>query len=342
MGYELRTMVVEPKRQTFDPLVARFGDRPATRYQEGSFDVQATEHFHYRPTWDPAHELYDTDYSALKLTDAYSYADPRQYYYATYVTDAAARYDAFAQTLGYIEDRRLLDRLPEEWRLLLTGALIPLRHYEQGAQLISSEAARFSYGTTISQAATYAAFDRIGNAQLYSLVGLALAGGASNTLTEAKENWLFAPSLQPMRKMVEELLVEKDWATGLVGLELLDAQLYPLLFTQLDERALSGGAMAYSLIAQHMSDWYKSQKKWLTPLFKAWTADPTYGEANKKVLGDIVSHWHGPASAAVRAIADEIAGAGIPAVVNAAERGAAEALAELAQFGVTVHEGAAA
>jgi len=309
MGYELRTMVVEPKRQTFDPLVARFGDRPATRYQEGSFDVQATEHFHYRPTWDPAHELYDVDYSALKLTDNYRYADPRQYYYATYVTDAAARYEAFAQTLAYVEDRRLLDRLPEGWRRVLTGAVIPLRHYEQGAQLISSQAARFSYGTTISQAATYAAFDRIGNAQLYSLVGLALAGGGSDALSEAKENWLSAPSLQPLRRIVEELLVEKDWASGLVALDLVDARLYPLLFTELDERALADGAMAYSLIARHLSDWYGSQQKWLAPLLEAWTTDPTYAEANQKVLADIEDRWQGRATDAVRAVAKLIDGA---------------------------------
>ena len=37
--------------------------------------------------------------------------------------------------------------------------------------------------------------------------------------------------------MVEELLVERDWAVGLIGLDLLDAQLYPLLYEHLDERA---------------------------------------------------------------------------------------------------------
>jgi len=31
MQYELRTQVIEPKRKTFDNLVARYGDRPASR-----------------------------------------------------------------------------------------------------------------------------------------------------------------------------------------------------------------------------------------------------------------------------------------------------------------------
>ena len=250
MGYELRTNVVDPERNTFSYLVERFGDRPATRYQEASFNIQPKENFHYRPTWDPDHEIYDPDYSALKLTDPYSYTDPRQYYYTPYVANAADRYESFAQTLKYIEDRRLLDKLPEAWHTVLTGFVLPLRHYEQGAQLILTNANRFGYGTTVTQAAGFAAFDRIGNAQQLSLIGLTLAGGAADTLGEAKKNWLYAPQLQGLRRMIEELLVERDWAVGLVGLDLLDQSLYPLLYEHLDERALFRGAGPYSLLAQ--------------------------------------------------------------------------------------------
>ena len=36
---------------------------------------------------------------------------------------------------------------------MLTGFVLPLRHYEQGAQLILTNANRFGYGTTVTQAA---------------------------------------------------------------------------------------------------------------------------------------------------------------------------------------------
>lgn len=68
MQYELRTQVIEPQRKTFDHLVKRYGDRPATRYEEGTVDVQAKENFHFRPLWDPSKEIYDEDFSAFKLT----------------------------------------------------------------------------------------------------------------------------------------------------------------------------------------------------------------------------------------------------------------------------------
>lgn len=337
MGYELRTNVVEPVRIAFSYLVERFGDRPATRYQEASFNVQPKENFHYRPTWDPDHEIYDQGYSAIKLTDPYSYVDPRQYYYTPYVANAAARYESFAQTLKYIEDRRLLDKLPESWHTVLTGFVLPLRHYEQGGQLLCANANRLGYGTTVTQAAGFAGFDRIGNAQVLSLIGLAMAGGAADTLTDAKKNWLYAPDLQGLRRMIEELLVERDWAVGLIGLDLLDAQLYPLLYEHLDERALFRNAGAYSLLARHFNDWYRNHRKWLTALIKSWTGDPRHGEGNRKVLGDIVDHWFPPAREAVQTFAAGLAEqAGSVSVVGAAERGVAELAASLTRVGIPV------
>jgi phenol/toluene 2-monooxygenase (NADH) P1/A1 len=337
MGYELRTNVIEPERNTFSYLVERFGDRPATRYQEASFNVQAMENFQYRPTWDPDREIYDANYTALKLTDPYGYTDPRQYFYTPFVADAAARYESFGQTLRYIEDRRLLDKLPEDWHTVLIGCLLPLRHYEQGAQLILSNMSRFAFGTTVAQPAAFASLDRIGNAQHLSLVGLALAGGAGDTLTEAKKNWLYAPALQGLRRLIEELLVEDDWAVGFIGLDLADQLLYPLLYEHLDERALHHNAAAYSLISSHFNDWFGKHHKWIAALLKAWTTDPQHGATNVKVLTAIVDHWYPRVCDAVRTFADGLAeSAGSTSVRAAADRGVAELAAELTAAGIPV------
>jgi phenol/toluene 2-monooxygenase (NADH) P1/A1 len=322
MGYELRTKVVEQKRNTFTHVSERIGDRPASRYQEATLNIQPMEHFHYRPFWEADHELYDPDYTILKLADPYSYADPRQFYYTPYVAEAADRHEFFGKTLKYIEDRRLLDRLPENFRMLLTDFVVPLRHYEAGAQLISVNACRFAHGTSLSQPAIFAAFDRIGNAQMLTLVGLTMAGGAHDTVGEAKKNWLYATHLQPLRRLVEELLVENDWAVGLLALELADSQLYPLLYGHMADRALDHGASAYSQIARVFDDWYaKQQKKWLWALIKRWSEDPSFGESNRKALGQIADRWFPPVCAAVRAIAEAARDeAGSTTAVPAAER----------------------
>ncbi|WP_432842201.1 hypothetical protein [Dactylosporangium sp. CA-092794] len=334
MQYELRQQVIEPRRKTFQYLADRYGDQPASRYLEATVDVQPRENFHYRPLWAPDHELYDETYSALRLADPYTFLDPRQYYYAPYVTARAAWHDAVGRTLQYIEGRRLFDHLPGGWREVLTGLVLPLRHYESAGQLVCVAGARFAYGTSIEQCLSYAAFDRIGLAQTLSRVGFALADGGDGLLGAAKERWTGEPALQGLRRLCEELLVEPDWAAGAVGLDLADRLLYPLLYQHLDEAALRCGAGAYGLIAQYPAGWYAEQRRWLDALVATWCADPEHGPANRAALAGIVAAWLPRATAAVTEFARGVEGlvaVGAPEAVAAlAERAAAD----LARLGV--------
>lgn len=330
MHYELRQQVVEPKRLAFTYLIERFGDRPASRYEEATIDVQATEHFHYRPMWAPERELYDPEYSALKLTDPYAFLDPRQLYYAPYVTTRAAHYEAFNNTLSYLGERNLLGRLPDGWKDVLVNCVLPLRHYESAGQLVSCDGARFAYGTSIEQCCTFASFDRIGNAQLLTLLGLALGDGVDAELSRAKQAWLDDVGQQGLRRHVELLLAERDWATTLIGLDLADRLLYPLVYRHLDEQALLMGAGAWSLVAQHFSKWFDEQRKWIDALVKVWIADEQHGAANAAALGAIVATWLPQAVAAVGALAaaidEALPGVGAADAVTAAAARLDEAL----------------
>lgn len=308
MQYELRYNVIEPKRNTYQNVIDRLGDQPATRYQEATLDVEPRENFHYRPTWIQDRELYDPRYTVLQLTDPYSYADPRNFYYTPYVTNRAALHDEFGKTLNYLEGRDLLGRMPEPWRDLLATVVIPLRHYESGAQLVTVAGARFAYGTSLEQCCTFAAFDRIGNAQMLSRVGIALGAGAGGVLTTAKQDWLTGEHLQPLRKLVEEIMIVDDWAEGLLAIDHIDQLIYPLLYTGLDEQALLTGAGAYSLFAQHLSTWYADQRKWLDALITAWNTDPDHGTANTEHLARIATTWQPRAQEAVAALATKLDG----------------------------------
>ncbi|TVS86181.1 phenol 2-monooxygenase [Mycobacterium helveticum] len=319
MQYELRTQAIDPLRATFTPLVRRYGDKPATRYQEGTIDVQPVENFHYRPLWDSEREIYDERYSALRLTDPYSFTDPRQYYYAPYVTARSQLFDAFAKTLDYVESRSLLANLPDAWRALAVSTLLPLRHYEGGAQLISSNGARFAYGTSIEQCLSFAAFDRIGNAQLLSRIGLALADGSAELLDQARGRWLGDEHLQPLRRFAEELLVEPDWAVATVAWDVADQLIYQLVYQHLDKQALVSGASALSLLGQHLGDWFVDHRKWLNALIAAWLADAEHGPGNAHVLRTTIDIWLPKATEAVSGLAraaDEAADVGAVAAVE--------------------------
>ena len=341
MQYELRQRIIEPRRKTFQHIIDRVGDRPASRYEEGTLDVQPTENFHYRPLWDPAHELYDPTFSEIRLTDPYTFKDPRQFYYAPWVTARAALHDAFGKSLAYIEDRQLLTSMPGSWQELLGSILLPLRHYESGAQLISVTGARFAWGTSIEQCLSYAAFDRVGNAQMISRVGISLAEGTDELLGVARESWMSDTALQPLRRAVELLLIEKDWAVSSVGLDLIDRLLYPLLYRHLDEVALLNGAGTYSLIGQHFAAWYDDNRRWVDALATCWVQDENHGARNIEVLQRTVDTSFPRALEAARAIA-----AAIDAKVPDAKAGEfiaarAEGVSrELAELGLRTEVGA--
>jgi phenol hydroxylase P1 protein len=334
--YELRQQVVEPRRKTFQNLIDRYGDKPASRYDEGSIDVQPTENFHYRPLWGPDKELYDESYTAFRLDDPYTFRDPRQYFYAPYVTARAALHDAFGKTLDYIGQRELLGRMPAPWQELLATQVIPLRHYESGAQLLSVNGARFAYGTTIEQCLTYAAFDRIGNAQMLTRVGISLAGGSAELLSGAKQAWMTQPSMQGLRRLVEELLVEDDWATQMIVVDLADRLLYPMLYRHLDEAALLGGAGTYSLLAQHFAGWFTDQRRWIDELLSTWAKDPVHGPANVVQLSAVVDRWLPQAVAAVTLVADAVEPLTGSGAHEALTLTLADVRTSLAQLGVTV------
>jgi phenol hydroxylase P1 protein len=306
MQYELRYQVIEPKRQSYQNVIDRFGDQPASRYLEATLDVEPRENFHYRPTWAQDRELYDERYSALRLADPYAYADPRQFFYTPYVTNRAALHDEFGKTLAYLEERELLGRMPDAWRAILASVVVPLRHYESGAQLVSVTGARFAYGTSLEQCCTFAAFDRIGNAQMLSRAGIALGAGTADVLTTAKQEWLDGEHLQPLRRLVEEIMIVDDWAEGLLAIDIIDSLVYPLLYSGLDDRALSGGAGAYSLFAQYLSRWFTDQRRWLDALVTAWNEDPENGESNRSHLARINSAWGPRARQAADALSSVI------------------------------------
>ncbi len=176
MQIDLRTVSIQPLRQTFDHLARRFGDKPASRYQEGSYDIQAAENLHYRPTWDPEQALYDTGITRIVMQDWYALKDPRQFYYSTYTLARARQQDSMEANFSFVESRGLTDLLPTELRQIALDLLVPLRHAAWGANQNNTFICGYGYGTTFTQPCIYHAMDNLGIAQYLSRLGLLLGG----------------------------------------------------------------------------------------------------------------------------------------------------------------------
>ena len=170
MSIEIKTNTVEPIRHTYSNIKRRFGDKPASRYQEASFDIEATTNFHYRPMWDPAHHLNDPTRTAIRMLDWHAVTDPRQFYYGAYVQNRAKMQEATEHSYSFCDKRGLLTRLPEKVQEDLLRLLVPLRHVEMGANMNNSSIAGDAIAGTMTQMHIYQAMDRLGMGQYLSRI----------------------------------------------------------------------------------------------------------------------------------------------------------------------------
>ncbi len=316
MQIDLKTINIKPLRQTFDHLAARFGDKPASRYQEGTYDLQQTYLFHYRPTWDPDREVFDERRTALRMRDWYELKDPRQFYYGTYTITRAKQQDTADGAFEFAVDGGLIEALPKAARSLVLEVLLPIRHLEWGANMNNTFISAYGYGTAIEAACMYAAMDRLGIAQQVTRIGLAVGG--EEALTVAKDAWLAGAQWQPMRKLVEDTFVLKDWFELFVAQNLvLDALVYEFLYTHVDALAAASGSSFFGLVTKFMKDWHLETSRWVDAVVKAAVVESA---ENKALVSGWVSKHSAPSVAAVEALAGPVFGTGATAVVDALQR----------------------
>ncbi|MFG1479656.1 hypothetical protein V5F53_13490 [Xanthobacter sp. V4C-4] len=312
MQIDLRTVAIQPLRNTFDHLARRFGDKPASRYQEGSYDIQAAEHLHYKPTWDPNQELYDTSITRIVMDDWYALKDPRQFYYSTYTVARARQQDTADANFTFVESRGLGDMLPEDVRRVALNLLVPLRHAAWGANQNNTLVCGYGYGVTFTQPCMYHAMDNLGIAQYLSRLGLLL--GDVQALEAAKAAWLTAPAWQPLRRYVEDTLVVRDPFELFVAQNVaLDGLLYPLVYARIvdDDLSARGGA-AVALLTQFMTAWFDETRKWVDSVMKIAAAESGH---NRTVLQDWSRSWSARAAAALLPVAELALGQGADAAI---------------------------
>jgi phenol hydroxylase P1 protein len=291
MSYDLSPKVIEPRRLAFDNLVKRYGPREATRYEEGTIDVQQQDNFHYRPLWNPTVEIFDPGMTQLKLEDWYSFLDPRSYYYAPYNQVRNKAMEVLDGELAYAAERGLLERLNREWREVILSYLLPLRHYEYGGNLVMAYVSRFAYGTSIEQCASFNTFDKMANSQVLTKLCLLLPS-PDQLLEETKQRWLNAAHLQPLRELVEQCWLIKDWSEAIVVQNLLlDNLLYALLYNEFDKVALDNGMVAVTFIHKYLTDWLKDNSRWTNVLIEAYLNDSKNEEANRAILQGWIDQW---------------------------------------------------
>lgn len=314
MTIEIKTATVEPLRQTFSYTRRRFGDKPASRYQEASFDIQARVNHHYRPLWQPEKLLNDPSRTAINMADWYKVRDPRQYYYGTYVQSRAKMQENAEHAYGFCEKRGVLIGLAPQFREQLARMVLPLRHAELGANMNNCSVTADGYATSVTQMHMYQCIDRQALAQYLTRIGLMLDDGGTDLLVEAKHQWLNDPAWQGMRRYVEDTLVIRDWFELSLAQNLIsDGLVYPLLFIEFDHYLTAKGAGQVGMLTEFMRLWFAESQRWVDAMVKTVA---TESPENKKQIETWVSHWSARALEALAPLAE--IGPGVASLDNVA------------------------
>lgn len=289
MSIDISAKTIQPIRHTYANVARRLGeDKPASRYQEATFDVQATTNFHFRPTWAPQYELHDPTRTAIQMQDWYAFQDPRQFYYGVYTMTRARQQDSMEKNFDFVAKRGLLEVLDAPTRERLRAFLTPLRHVDWAANMNNCFVTDFGYGTAITQASIFAAMDRLGIAQYVTRIALTLDDNDPARLDQAKQAWLEAEHWQELRRYVEDSFVIGDWFETLVAQKMLDDLLFPLVYDHWMAALSAAGGSAIAMLTEFMSDWHVESLRWSDALLKVTAAE---SDANGDLLTQWSAHW---------------------------------------------------
>lgn len=302
MSIDLKTVDIKPLRHTFAHVAAHVGsDKAASRYLEGTMGAQPEVNFHYRPTWDPDHALFDATRTAVVMRDWYALRDPRQFYYATWTMTRARQQDAVEANFGFVESRGMVDAIPPALREQALSVLVPLRHAAWGANMNNSQICATGYGTAFTAPAMFHAMDNLGVAQFLTRLALTVEGPAA--LDAGKQAWLEALDWQPLRRYVEDTLVVQDPVELFVAQNLaLDGLLYPLIYdAYVDDRIALEGGSAIAMLTAFMPEWHDESGRWIDAVVKTMAAE---SEDNRALLTHWLRGWEERAAEALLPVAE--------------------------------------
>jgi len=308
MSIEIKTSTLEPIRHTFEHTRRRFGDKPASRYQEASYDIAPENNFHYRPLWEPDKRLNDTTRTAVVMEDWYAFKDPRQFYYGAYVQARAKLQEVTENNYAFFAKRDLGERMDEEIKDRIVRCLLPLRHLELGANMNNVFGSAHGTATVLTQAFLFNGMDRLGVAQYLSRIGLLLDGNSGDSLVAAKDSWMNDPVWQGIRRYTENVLCLKDWFEVFVAQDVvLDTLTCDLMYRQFDDSITEAGGGDLAMLLEFMQEWHKDTSRWVDATLKSTVAESDF---NRELLSGWVAEWREKAVTDVAPLAEAAVGDG--------------------------------
>ena len=156
--------------------------------------------------------------SELRCRDWEKWSDPRQTTYTSYTAIQRTREAFINGLLDSISDD--YDRgLSPQWMALLDRVLAPLRYPGHGLQMIAAYIGKMAPSARITIAAAFQAADEMRRVQRLAYRMRQLQITHPDFGSTAQQTWQDDPIWQPLREVIETLLVTWDWGEALVALQ---------------------------------------------------------------------------------------------------------------------------
>ena len=159
--------------------------------------------------------------SLLRCPDGDAFRDPRETTYASYVARMCAQ-EARVDALLAEADRAGYDRkLSRPWLKLLSRVLSPVRYPLHGLQRLACYVGHMAPSGRVVVAGALQAADEIRRIQHIAYRTRQLEEVEPGFASDAARSWQHEPAWQPLRELIERMLVTYDWGEALVALNLV-------------------------------------------------------------------------------------------------------------------------
>jgi toluene monooxygenase system protein E len=240
--------------------------------------------------------------------DLEAFRDPRETTYSKYVEIQKAK-EVFVDGLLAAMQAKDYDRkLTPSWLGVLEQVMAPLRYPIHGLQMVAAYLGQMAPSGRIVIAALFQTADEVRRIQRLSYRVAQLRQIRPEFAKSSQQIWENAELWQPLRQVVERLLVTYDWAETFVGLNVvLKPAVDELFMTQFGALAASQGDEALEKLFLSLKEDSAWHQVWSHALLDLLLESDG---GNSAVIEDFIERWSEPTLRAVRAFApvfDELA-----------------------------------
>ena len=240
--------------------------------------------------------------------DLERFRDPRETTYSKYVELQKTK-EVFVDGLFSAMEKKGYDRkLGESWVRVLELVMAPMRYPVHGLEMLAAYVGQMAPSGRVVIAALLQAADEIRRIQRLAYRIGQLRQIHPEFGANSRESWEKAAIWQPLRQVLERLLVTYDWAEAFIGLNIVLKPAFDELFmTQFGALAASQGDEALEKLFMSLNEdcaWHRAWSRSLVELLLESNA------GNAAVIEDSIVRWSRPVLDAISAFApvfDEIA-----------------------------------